>query len=936
MTRTAPRTRLRRACLLAFALCAVHHTAAAAADGAALARDAAARYAAGKYDEAAPLWQQAGAAYAGQGDPLNQAMALGNLSLTQQHRGNWAAAAEAAEQSLALLSHADGTAAGKRIRAGALEIAARLHQEQGAPRQAVTEWEEAAALYEELELATPSQLARIRQAESLRSLGLLSEALLLYSKVLRLSVRVDARSARILFSAENLGALAKRPARRNDTIALRSLGEVLRTIGELATSRTALRLSRGMARQLKDNELLAQAWLQLGETEVSLATREAVGARLGSGYDARALALHLDQALHCFKQAAAPGGAEATRVKARARILRLALDRELWADYLPLAEAEKQAELPPILAFTRSGGTTETVMAFDTLDPEAGPNGVVAVDWPEPKEMWSPLTQETNRLPKDEAGVETRFHLSESLLRLAAQEKEAKPAAQTLLDEARQQAAALGNTRIHAYALLRQARLAHARKAWAEAERLSHQALLHAPPSRAPDLAYQALWQRGRTRLRLGKRTDAIQDYTQAIAILQSLRCDLAAVGTEVQFSFQEAVEPVYRELASLLLADEDAGAAQEARLLQARELIESLQLAELDNFFQDACIATRPVQLEKVAAKAAILYTIVLPERLEVIAALPGQPVAHHATAIKQSAVEDTILDLRLALSAAGGRLAPEDTVKELSGKVYDWLLRPLETPLAAAGVDTLVFILDGDLRNLPMAALHDGKQYLVERYGLALAPGLQLVDPQPLPHKQLKVLIAAVSEEHPPFSPLPQVEVEVERISHTLPATVLLNSGFTADAFTEALAGTRPQIVHLATHGQFSSQADQTFVLTGEGHLPAHDLGRILRRHLLTQGPVELLVLSACQTARGDKRAGLGLAGVAVRAGARSTIGSLWSVSDEATSLLMQNLYGELTAGPVAKSQALRRSQQKILQHEKFKHPYYWAPFVLLGNWL
>jgi len=142
--------------------------------------------------------------------------------------------------------------------------------------------------------------------------------------------------------------------------------------------------------------------------------------------------------------------------------------------------------------------------------------------------------------------------------------------------------------------------------------------------------------------------------------------------------------------------------------------------------------------------------------------------------------------------------------------------------------------------------------------------------------------------------------------------------------------------QIVHLATHGEFSSSAEGTFVLTWNEKLTVEQLNHLLRSDKKQINPIELLVLSACRTAFGDNRASLGLAGMAVRSGARSTIASLWDVDDQATAELMAKFYQELTNSQNTKSEALRRAQLAILKNDKFAHPYYWAAFVLIGNWL
>jgi CHAT domain-containing protein len=143
--------------------------------------------------------------------------------------------------------------------------------------------------------------------------------------------------------------------------------------------------------------------------------------------------------------------------------------------------------------------------------------------------------------------------------------------------------------------------------------------------------------------------------------------------------------------------------------------------------------------------------------------------------------------------------------------------------------------------------------------------------------------------------------------------------------------------RVVHLATHGEFSSQAEKTFVLTWNSRLGIKQLGALLQtRNQDGRTPIELLVLSACKTAKGDNRAALGLAGMAVRSGARSTIASLWSVEDSATATLMENFYQELATLGTTKADALRKAQISLLKKPQFTHPFYWSPFVLVGNWL
>jgi CHAT domain-containing protein len=218
-----------------------------------------------------------------------------------------------------------------------------------------------------------------------------------------------------------------------------------------------------------------------------------------------------------------------------------------------------------------------------------------------------------------------------------------------------------------------------------------------------------------------------------------------------------------------------------------------------------------------------------------------------------------------------------------------------------------------------------------------LALTPGLQLLSSRPLSSEKLRILAAGVSEAHDGFAPLPGVKQEVTEISEILPTEILLNTEFTRDRLRAKIENAPFPVVHLATHAQFSSRAEDTFLLTWSERVNVKNLDNFLReRSIKTRKPIELLILSACQTAVGDKRATLGLAGVAVRSGARSTMATLWAVQDQSTADLMVQFYKSLNQPLISKADALRQGQLSLLHSAEYKHPYYWAPFVLVGNWL
>ncbi|MBW4495984.1 MAG: CHAT domain-containing protein [Oscillatoria princeps RMCB-10] len=652
--------------------------------------------------------------------------------------------------------------------------------------------------------------------------------------------------------------------------ALQSLGDALRVVGDLNQSQEVLQQSLAIAEKLQARQAIAATLLSSGNTARAQQNPQA--------------------ALDFYQRSIKESPSLNTKIEAQLNLLSLLVSEKKWS----------QAQL---------------------LVPQ--------------------IQSSLSNFPPSQSAVYARINLASSLLKYQAgnlsaknfQTSDWKQEISQLLATAVQQARSTGDKRAESYALGNLGGLYEQNQQWGDARELTEKALLLAQAISAADIAYQWQWQLGRILKVQGQRQAAIASYNSAVSTLQSLRSDLVAISSDVQFSFRENVEPVYRELVGLLL--QPGTNITQFDLVRARRVIESLQLAELDNFFRDACLDSKPAQIDQIDPTAAVFYTIILKDRLEVIVALREKPLRHHSIPLPQEEVEAAIGNMREAVTIPRLRFAIQRFL-EPSQKVYDWLIRPVEADLAASGVQTLVFVLDGSLRNLPLASLYDGKQYLAEKYSVAIAPGLQLLDPKPLARQEFKILSAGLTEAVQGFSALPNVELELQRIKAEAPTEVLLNQSFTKSNFQATVNGSSFPVVHLATHGEFSSEAKNTFILTWDGRINASDLDELLRSDRGKNRSIELLVLSACKTAAGDKRAALGLAGVAVRAGARSTLASLWYVSDEATSLLMTRFYEELVKGNVGKSEALRRAQLAVLRDSQFSHPYFWSAFVLVGNWL
>jgi CHAT domain-containing protein/predicted negative regulator of RcsB-dependent stress response len=558
-----------------------------------------------------------------------------------------------------------------------------------------------------------------------------------------------------------------------------------------------------------------------------------------------------------------------------------------------------------------------------------------------------PLLFRTQQAPAAEAIIAQLPSQMATLVPSQASLYAALQLAQTLIDQQKiqpatellavtiAQARELNDLRSLSYGLGTLGGLYERTQQWSEAQALTQQALDLTQSISAPEIAYRWNWQMGRLLRRQGDQPGAIVAYDEAVENLQLLRKDLVAVNREVQFSFRDSVEPVYRESVAVLLESEQPN---QQILDKARQRIELLQLVELDNFFREACIDAQSVILDEVVDRdnpeTAIIYPILLPDRLQVITKIPQQPLRQHSIPRSRPEVETKLQQLREYLTE------PDRTseVKALSQEIYQWLIAPIASDLQP--VHTLVFVLDGAFRSVPMAALYDGKNYLIEQYAIALSPGLQLLEPQVIANQRLRVLAAGLVQppaNFPTFPSLPAIPSEFKAIGQAgINTTQLLNQDFTQRSLEQKIKTTDFNVIHMATHGQFSSRAEETFVLAADGPINVTQFDTLLRQQNATQ-PLELLVLSACQTAAGDNRATLGLAGAAVRAGARSTLASLWNVGDRSTAILMGEFYRELAQTKVTKAEALRRAQITLLKkYPNYSRPNYWAPYVLIGNWL
>lgn len=878
--------------------------------------------------QAVQILQQAAEAFKSQGDVLNQALALNYLALAYQQQGDLSQASKAIALSLLLLSKNERNSPESfSVRAQAFNTQGQIQLAQGQSNKALASWQQATAFYSKNKDNAGQIGSQINQAQALQTLGLYRRALITLNQVNQL--------------------LQQQPDSVLKANGLLSLGNALRVVGALdqnrETSINSLATGQAILQRLEQKDSKTMQFSRLGslqalEQSLQVASKlnspELVGEiQLNLGNTAQALRnttenkeKYTTQALQYYQQAAATAVSPTTRLQAQLNQLRLSIQT---GKQIPSQVSWRQIQSQ----LAKEAPNRKTIYARINLAQTLSclKQKSIATQKATNLTCLSPDTEEKEAKPNDKAPATP-------ILTYKASETpewvDIAQIAKTAVDEAKN----LQDKRGEAYALGTLGGIYEQTKQLAIAQTQTQEALTIAESIQAPDIGYRWQWQLGRILNAKGDRIGAIAAYTKAVDNLKSIRSDLVAINPDVQFSFRQGVEPVFRELVSLLLESKEPS---QDNLKSARDVIESLRLAELDNYFRLACINATKVKIDEVDRTAAVIYPVILRDRLELIVSVPDasnqkaeQTLIHRTIPLGKQEVEQTVDQLRQKLETRS-----TNEFKLISQKVYNWIIAPIASELANRKVENLVFVLDDPLGNIPMGALYDGKQYLIEKYNIALTPGLELLNPKAIARTDLRIVAGGLTEASQDFPALPNVKIELDAIKSKVPNTrVLLNRQFTKNAIEDAVQSLSVPVVHLATHGQFSSKAEDTFILTYSNQIiNVRDLNGLLQsRESNQRGAIELLVLSACSTASGDKRAALGIAGVAVRSGARSTLASLWSVDDEGTSIIMREFYSQLKQRNITKAQAIRSAQINMLKNPLYEHPYYWAPYVLVGNWL
>jgi len=484
-------------------------------------------------------------------------------------------------------------------------------------------------------------------------------------------------------------------------------------------------------------------------------------------------------------------------------------------------------------------------------------------------------------------------------------------------------------------------------------------------------------WRAARLQHRLGDDSAALASYLRASRHLEAIRHDLPIEDEAGQSTYQTLLKPIFANLLDLMLKDVDGLAAgeQPARLDSVLDALELTHQAEMQDYLGDRCSVESVKQRadEPLDAGVAVIYTIVLDDRLEVVVRTHAG-VLHHSVPIPASELETQIKQFRIELTDTSST-----RYLATAQRFYRWFIGPFEARLSQQGVRKMVVVPDGYLRLIPFAALHDGKKFVAERYSLSTVTGLTMTETGVGRESQDLSLLAGLSSPGPVVGTLiamgfldatasgraakrragaslpaeaaragadsagesalrnelalPGVNTEIQELSALGKSKPLMNDEFTVGRFKQEVATGRYRLIHIASHGFFGNNAQDSFLLAFDDVIRMDDLQRVIADNGTRGGAIDLLTLSACETAEGNDRAPLGFAGAAIRARARSVVGTLWPVSDEAASRFMEVFYSGMKHE--SKSEAFEAAQRDLIGTPRFAHPYFWAPVILIGNW-
>ena len=496
-------------------------------------------------------------------------------------------------------------------------------------------------------------------------------------------------------------------------------------------------------------------------------------------------------------------------------------------------------------------------------------------------------------------------------------------------------AAKTGDARGESYAWGYQGELLEKDQRPAEALDASRKAAFAAQKVNAPESLYRWHWQTARLLSRSGKEEEALAAYQRAVTLLKPIRFEYSVGYQNRHHSFYDSVAPLFSEYENALLRRAAAAKSpqqSEQWLVQVKDTIETSQAAELQDYYQEDCVgAVRTAGRKAIIPHGtAVLYPLSFSDRLELL--------LETEDGLKQVTVPVNGDKLTKEIRTFRRQVQDPRSQSYLPSAqaLHGWLLTPLERNLQAASITTLVIVAQGPLRTIPVGALHDGRQFVVDKMAVAVTPSLELTDMAPAARRKAALLSVGLTEAVEGMSAPRYADAEVQAIRTLYGGKLLMNKQFSTPSLEEEIKDQGVGIVHVASHTVVTNDPRYSFVLAHDGRITMDRLSQLVGLQQYRQQPLDLLTLSSCETPADDDRAALGLTGVAVKTGARTALATLWIAEAETTTELITEFYRQLQDPTVSKAVALQRAQQKILAQRGHSHPSFWAAFLLINNWM
>jgi len=468
---------------------------------------------------------------------------------------------------------------------------------------------------------------------------------------------------------------------------------------------------------------------------------------------------------------------------------------------------------------------------------------------------------------------------------------------------------------------------------------LTQKSLFYAQETKDMYLLYQNNWQIGRLYKNTGKIHKAINHYNRAIKQLSPIRNKIYHSGLTKRNGFEQQVKPVYLELSEIFfdlaasVAPHNNNKKYSEYIIKTWETLDEVKTAELEDIFDDPCVTHKKennLQLDSDLGDVAVIYFIPFSENPGLIMRLPNG-FKHLRLKIDTKTFNKMIYRLRKDIPGWG--LFEED-----AAKLYELIIAPIYNDLKHQDVKTLVVASDGAMRLLPFSIFFSPvDQFLIEEFEVVTIPALHLTRLGKTNRQSPNALLCGITQAHSigkfKFDALPRISKELKTIKGIVPGDILMDEDFSVSNLQSKIKEKKYSIVHLATHGEFGSIPEKTFLLTHNSKLTMNHLEKLMNQ--TKSSIIDLLTLSACQTAIGDERAAFGLAGGVVKAGANCSIATLWSVDDYASQKIISEFYRNVYKKNYSKAKAMQQAQLSLIEKIQFWHPAVWSAFLVIGNW-